>query len=155
MATAAPTDLDAALASAEFAHGERQGFWHLVERRGEVLYVEVFAYDGVTYVLELQCDRYGFEPIRGRFVNSKTFTCQTEAWPRGDGTFGGWFKWDAANLFICWPGDRGGVEHHAEWRPLQHWRKTKNQLVQYLEFIRQSLTLPARGYRSCAQSITC
>jgi len=59
-----------------------------------LLYFELWALDGHSYVLQLQCDRFGDEPVRGRFVDPTNYACVTEAWPRGNSTFGGWFKWD-------------------------------------------------------------
>ncbi len=146
-------DLGIDLGSAAWRHGEEQGYWRVVERMEHVLYVETFARDDLAYLLNLQCDRYGAEPVRGRFVDSRTRACVAAAWPQGDGTFAGWFKSNPQDLFICWPADRGGVEHHADWRALQYWRKTDNQLVQYLEFIRRCLTLPARGYQPRVQRL--
>ena len=139
--------LASSLASPEFERGVSEEFWDLRQVSESTLYVAMFASDGEQYVLELQCDSYGAEPIRGRFVDPESLVCVSSAWPTGNGIFAGWFKWDPQNFFICWPGDRGGVMHHPEWRALEHWRKTSNQLVQYLEFIRQCLTLPARGYQ--------
>lgn len=137
----------ASLNSPEFERGISQEFWELQEVVRHLVYVVMTARDGERYHLELQCDSYGSEPIRGRFVDSGSLACVSTAWPTGNATFAGWFKWSPNELFICWPGDRGGIEHHADWRALQHWCKTSNQLVQYLEFIRQCLTLPARGYQ--------
>lgn len=139
-------DLDSLISKPEFAHGVHQEFWRPVERRGDRLYLEVWAFDGGSYTLELECDQLETEPIRGRFVDPKTYECREDAWPKGNSTFDGWFKSTAGNLFICWPKDRGGVEHHIEWRPQALWRGSKNQVVQHLEFIRQCLMLPARGY---------
>lgn len=147
MATPASDALDLLLAAREFTDGVDQEFWRLIERRGERLYLEVWAHDGVSYVLELECDRLEAEPIRGRFVDPDTFESRADAWPRGNETFAGWFKWTPNDLFICWPKDRGGVAHHAEWRPQAAWRGSKNQVLQHLEFIRQCLMLPARGYQ--------
>jgi hypothetical protein len=139
--------LDADLKSAEFHRGVERGFWRLMERVGVRLYIEVHAWSGDTYLLELTCDQYLEQPCLGKFVHPTTRACTEAAWPRGDGPFGGWFKWDPGNLFICWPGDRGGIGYHPEWRALQHWKRTANPLVQYLEFIRQCLMIPGRGYR--------
>ena len=147
MATAPPDKLDELLAAPDFTSGVDQEFWRLLERRKHRVYLEVWTYHDESYVLELECDRLEDEPIRGRFVDPKTFECRSEAWPQGDGTFAGWFKWAPNDLFICWPKDRGGVEHHAEWRPMAKWRGSKNQVVQHLEFIRRCLMLPALGYQ--------
>jgi hypothetical protein len=146
MAIARPDRIDELLNAPEIAWGVDQEFWRFIERSGHCLYFQVWAYDGESYVLELECDRLEAEPIRGRFVDPKTLECQTEAWPKGNNVFEGWFKWTPGNFFICWPKDRGGVEHHGEWRPQASWRNAKNQVLQHLEFVRQCLTLPARGY---------
>src|SRR2546427_895546 len=97
------------LAAAEFKEGEKSGFWRFVCRRGDLVYMEVFAWNGDEYLLELTCDHYRSKAILGRFVDHETFQCIATAWPQGDGTFGGWFKWQPEHLFICWPGDRGGI----------------------------------------------
>jgi hypothetical protein len=138
--------IDNSLAAPEFAHGVEQGFWSLIHRVAHQLYFELWAIDGQSYVIEMQCDRLGDEPIRGRFVDPINYASNTGAWPRGNSTFAGWFKWDAANLFICWPSDRSGVEHHADWRALEYWKRSDNQIVQYLEFIHRCLNLPTFGY---------
>lgn len=129
----AATSIDYALQSPEFLHGVDQEFWRLVHRTDQTLYIELWACDGHSYVLQLDCDGYGELPCRGRFVDRDTRACVTEAWPQGNEILSGWLKWDAGNFFVCWPADRGGVEHHPEWRARTHWRKSNNQLVQYLE----------------------
>jgi hypothetical protein len=147
MAEGAEDALGADLRSQDFRCRVERGFWRLVERVGVRLYVEVYAWNGDSYLLELTCDRYREEPCLGKFVDPTTRLCIDAAWPRGEGPFGGWFKWNPGDLFICWPGDRAGIAHHTEWRALQHWKKTPNPVVQYLEFIRQCLTIPGRGYQ--------
>ncbi len=147
MAMQEPDKLEELLVAPEFAHGVHQEFWRLIERRGDWAYVEVWASDGDSYIVELECDRLEAEPIRCRFVDPHTYECRSEAWPKGNNVFEGWFKSTPGNYFICWPKDRGGVEQHAEWRPQAAWRGSKNQVVQHLEFIRQCLMLPARGYQ--------
>lgn len=147
MAESLALTLEAALLSSEVHQGEAAGFWRYVDHKGDIVYFELFAWDGGAYVLELTCDQFQKEPILGRFVDPKTRQCVTEAWPRGGTRFAEWFKWETGNLFICWPGDRGGISHHAEWRQLRHWNKTPNPLHQYLEFIRQCLTIRGLGYQ--------
>lgn len=151
MVDCAISNLSAALESVQVQRGETSGFWKFRERNGDNVYFEVFAWNGDSYVLELACDRLGDEPIRGRFVDFITKRCVSEAWPTGNPTFAGWFKWDSPNLFICWPGDRGGIEHHADWRAQKYWQKTPNQLHQYLEFIRKCLNIQAQGYQPRSQ----
>lgn len=146
MAEGAEDALDEDLKSEEFRRGAERGFWRLVERVGVRVYIELFAWNGDAYVLELTCDSYREQPCLGRFVDRDTRGCVSDAWPRGDGIFGGWFKWDPAHLFICWPGDRGGITHHPEWRAKQYWKETSNPLFQYLEFVRQCLSIRGRGY---------
>jgi hypothetical protein len=146
MAAPAPDKLDELLATPEISWGVDQEFWRFIERKGDRVYFEVWAYDGDSYVLELECDHLEVEPIRGRFVDPKTYECRTDAWPKGNNVFASWFKWDPGNFFICWPKDRGGVGQHAEWRPQALWRGSKNQVLQHLEFIRKCLMLPANGY---------
>lgn len=135
------------LEAPEFLHGVEQGFWRLLDRAGDVLYVEVWASDGDCYLLEMQCDRLGDEPIRGRFVDPASRICTEAAWPHGSDVLAGWFKWQSSNFFICWPGDRGGIAHHGEWRAQRYWTREANQVVQYLEFMRRCLTIPSLGYR--------
>jgi len=139
--------LTANLGSLEFLRGVNRQFWRLIERAGDRVYVECFAWDGIGYVLELTCDRYADEPCLGRFVDPGTRQCVSQAWPTGDGVFGTWFKWQQGNLFICWPGDRDAIGRHPEWRVSEHWKKTGNPLVQYLEFVRECLTIRSRGYQ--------
>ena len=79
-------------------------------------------------------------------MNRETLTCEATAWPQGTDVLYGWIKWKPNELFICWPGDRGGLAHHAEWRPLKYWLETDNAIAQFLEFIRTCLNLPSRGY---------
>jgi hypothetical protein len=147
MADASRDALLAALTSPEVQRGQSSGFWKFLDRDEDVLYFEMYAWDGDSYVIQLTCDRYGDEAIRGLFVDPASRKCTVEAWPHGDGTFTGWFKYGSNDFFICWPGDRGGIERHGEWRGHQYWKKERNQLHQYLEFIRQCLNLPARGYQ--------
>lgn len=138
--------LDQLLGAPAIAWGAEQGFWRFIERIDHRVFFEVWAHDGDSYVLELECDRLGAEPLRGRFVTPNTYECREDAWPKGNEIFQGWFKWTPENFFICWPKDRGGIEHHTEWRAQASWRNTKNQVLQHLEFIRQCLSLPSRGY---------
>jgi hypothetical protein len=146
MAPANTDRLDEFLAGPDISWGANQEFWRFIERIDERLYFEVWAFDGDTYILELACDCLETEPIRGRFVEPKSYECQMGAWPKGNNVFEGWFKWTPGNFFICWPKDRGGIEHHPEWRQQALWRNSKNQVFQHLEFVRQCLMLPARGY---------
>jgi hypothetical protein len=139
------------LTSDRFEHGVRQQFWKLVERVGSKVYMRMFAPDERSYVLELDCADYGAEPIRGRFVDEKTRQCVTEAWPRGNATFEGWVKYAPGNFFICWQQDRGGLQHHPDWRPLQAWKKP-NQVVNYLDFVCKLLHRPAMGYTRATQT---
>lgn len=135
------------LVSEAIRRGEAAGFWRLVERGVNALYFEVCAFDGEIYLLELTCDHYGVQPMRGKFVDTETHKCIATAWPLGNETFAGWFKWKPNDLFICWPGDRGGCEHHTDWQGQKYWKRTSNQLHQYLEFIRQCLNLRGHGYQ--------
>jgi hypothetical protein len=144
---AEPTDAIAkSLTSVAFRQGVEREFWRLIRREDDRLYFECFTWYGDSYVLELVCDHYRVEPCRGRFVNRETFKCEASAWPQGTQVFYGWIKWTANDLFICWPGDRGAVEHHAEWRALNYWQETDNPITQFLEFIRACLNMPSRGY---------
>lgn len=134
------------LESGEFNHGVEQRFWALLERDGHVVYMKYWARDGAIYVMQLDCTGYGKQAIGGRFVDQKTRACVSEAWPRGDGTFNGWVKWDSNNLFICWPGDRFGLEHHQDWVAQRAWDKSPNPIVAYVVFIRNLLWNRACGY---------
>jgi hypothetical protein len=139
-------DLQADLESAGFRHGVEQGFWQFVGRSGPLLCVRLFAPDDRSFLLELECSSYGAEPLRGRFVDEQTRMCVATAWPRGNPTFQQWVKLDPGNLFICWDQDRVGIQHHADWRGREAWKKSGNPLVAYLEFMRHLLHNPARGY---------
>lgn len=139
--------LTAAITSIEVQRGEASGFWRFLYRVGDVLYFDIHAWNGDKYVLELTCDRFSEEPILGRFVDADTRQCTADAWPKGNEKFAGWFKWEPSNFFICWPGDRGGIGHHGDWRSRQYWKQTPNPLHQYLEFIRQCLNLKSNGYQ--------
>ncbi len=145
--------LIADLESAAFQHGCAQGFWELVERKEATLYVRLFAPDDRAYVMELACSDYGNEPIGGRFVDAGR-NCVNGAWPKGDGTFNGWVKFADANPFICWDQDRYGLQHHQEWRPRRAWTKKPNQLVAYLDFMRQLLNVQANGYERQSLALT-
>ena len=147
MANSELDQLTSALQSAEVQRGQLSNFWRYVDRTKDILCFDVFAFNGDQYMLELTCDRYLDEPIHGRFVDPISRQCVSDAWPRGNPTFGGWFKWEQSNLFICWPGDRGGITHHPEWRGQQYWKKTSNPLHQYLEFISRCLNLRSCGYQ--------
>src|SRR5262245_39962363 len=98
MAEVPPDALALDLASAEFQRGVERGFWRLVERVGIRVYIECFAWSGEPYVLELTCDQYRQEPCLGKFVDPKTRLRKAEAWPRGNETFNGWFKWNPNEL---------------------------------------------------------
>jgi hypothetical protein len=136
--------------SAEFQHGVTQGFWELVlqERDKDLLYVRLHAPDERNYMVRLQCDMYGTQPIDGRFVDPVNLLCVASAWPQGNSMFEQWikFKEGNGNLFICWDQDRGGIAQHPDWHARSAWKKSSNQLISYLDFLRQLLWLPARGY---------
>jgi len=139
-------DLQADIDSEEFRHGVEQRFWKLVEQTGARLYVLLYAADGRTFLLELECSDYGGAPILGRFVIEQGRQCIAGAWPGGNGTFQQWVKADPGSLFICWDQDRGGIQHHQEWKGREAWKRSGNPLVAYLDFMRQLLNNPARGY---------
>src|SRR5512147_1735215 len=100
MVTATRDRLDELLAAPEIASGADQEFWRFIERIEDRAYFEVWACDGDSYVLELECDRLEVEPIRGRFVDPNTYECMTDAWPKGNNVFEGWFKSTPGNFFI-------------------------------------------------------
>lgn len=134
------------LASEAFEHGVAQRFWELARRDGDVVYVRLYAPDERNYLIRLACDSYGAQAIHGGFVDPVSLQCVASAWPQGDSIFSQWMKFAGDNLFICWDQDRGGISHHQEWFARNAWKRGGNQLVAYLDFLRQMLWLPARGY---------
>ena len=139
-------DLTIDLESARFRHGVEQRFWEFVARSGSLVYLRLFAPDDRTFLLELECSGYGMEPMRGRFVTEDFHQCVAAAWPRGNATFQQWVKFDPNNLFVCWEQDRVGIEHHTAWKGREAWKKSGNPLTAYLDFMRQLLHNPAKGY---------
>ena len=136
-------DLDSEL----FQHGCKQGFWELVAQENLIVHARMNAPDGSFYILRLDCADYGAEPIRGQFVDENRAPSLT-AWPRGNAVFEQWIKFKDANPFICWEQDRTAIERcHQDWKAKQSWKKRENQLVAYLDFIRELLNLPVRGYQ--------
>lgn len=144
---AEPDRLGRDLASAEFAGYVRQGFWDLVERDQDTAYVLLHAPDSRSFLARLECSRYWDEPILGCFVDAKDRVPNSSAWPDGNASFEQWIKFKSTPGFVCWDQDRQGVQHHPEWRARKAWQKNPNQIVAYLDFLRQMLHLPARGYR--------
>jgi hypothetical protein len=139
------------LSSAEFQRGIEQEFWELVDRQEWKVYVRLVAADGRVYVVELDCAGYRDEPIHGRFVDPATRQCVASAWPQGSGAFTGWVKF-TGELFICWDQDREGIQRHPDWRQRRMWTQKPNQVVAYLDFLRQLLHVESFGYqRQCAQ----
>ena len=138
--------LDAALASPEFVHGIDQLFWELVERSGDVVYMRLLAPDDRSYLARFTCEKYGEEPIDCKFVDSQTRACTEAAWPKGDPAFEQWIKFRHPHLFICWEQDAGGIKQHPDWRQRKAWMKTKNPIISNLNFLREMLHLPIRGY---------
>jgi hypothetical protein len=138
------------LNSTEFQHGVQQQFWELLKHdvTSETVYVRLNSPDNRSYVISLLCDHYGEQAIHGRFVDPATLQCVASAWPQGDQVFEQWIKFRDApgHLFICWDQDRGGIGHHQDWAPHKAWARKSNQLVAYLDFLRQVLWIPARGY---------
>jgi hypothetical protein len=139
--------LDEDLTSPEFQHGVDQLFWELVDRSGSLVFVRLFAPDGRSYLVRFACEKYAEQPLDGRFVDEQTRVCIESAWPRGNAVFEQWIKFKSPHLFICWDQDAGGISHHENWRPLKAWLKTQNPIVAYLNFLREMLNLPARGYQ--------
>lgn len=135
------------LESAEFQHGASQNFWDFLERVDWLVYVRLYASDDRSFTIELDCSNYCEDPIRGRFVDPVTRQCRAEFWPRGNGMFSGWIKFEGSELFICWDQDRAGIQHHGEWRRQEAWKKQKNQIVAYLDFLRRLLHVEAMGYQ--------
>lgn len=121
--------------SEEFKHGVEQHFWSLLDRSGDILHVKFFPRTGDPYLMRLDCDGYGNQAIGGKFVDPVTRVCVSSAWPSGKPPFDGWVKWDPGSLFICWPGDRYGIQRHSDWAAQKLWVRSKNQLVDYLKFI--------------------
>src|SRR5437667_5912171 len=81
-------NLEADLRSADFLHGIEQGFWTFVDRAGARVYMRLYAADGRSYLLELECTHYGDEPLLGRFVTEDSRQCVAAAWPRGNSDTG-------------------------------------------------------------------
>jgi hypothetical protein len=134
------------LASPEFAAYVDQGFWEPVERDKDILYVLLHAPDGRSFLAKLDCGGYRDEPISGTFVDAKTRELTPAAWPDGNTHFEQWIKFKGSPWFICWDQDRQGIQHHADWKIRKSWQKKPNQVVAYLDFIREMLHVPARGY---------
>src|SRR5262245_26336117 len=103
------------LASEEFAHGVRQGFWELIDQTETKLFIRMYAPDESSYLLSLACDCYGDEPLEGRFVDPETRQVVASAWPQGNAVFEQWVKF-RNDHFICWREDRGGIRHHFDWK---------------------------------------
>ena len=139
--------LDSDLASPEFKHGVEQLFWEFVDRTGDVVYIRLIAPDESVYLGQFNCVKYGQEPIECKFVDPVTRQCIESAWPRGNTTFEQWIKFKSPHLFICWDQDAAGLKHHADWRDRKAWTKTQNQIVAYLNFLREILNVPMRGYQ--------
>ena len=137
--------------SKEFRHGVQQGFWTLLERCEHILLVQFSAMDDEEYLMKLDCDRYGQQAIGGKFVDPISKDCITTAWPAGNGVFEGWVKWKPGNFFLCWPGDRFGIQHHSDWVARLQWQGEPNQLVKYLNFIRRLLWKKTWGYSGRAK----
>lgn len=139
--------LKADIESPEFRAGVHHEFWRLRLQLGDLLYIELLAPDGRTFVAEFNCSSYETEPLSCRFVDKNSLKCTTEAWPKGDATLASWLKWDPQYFFICWPQDRRAIDgYHQEWRQLAAWTKTTNKLVTYLGFLQELLYVPERGY---------
>src|SRR5262249_37085038 len=102
--------------------------------------------DERSYMARLDCSQYWSEPIRCLFVDKETRAESGEAWPSGNGKFEGWIKFRRPPHFVCWDQDRAGIEHHVEWKASKAWQRRANQIVAYLDFLRQMLYLPYRGY---------
>jgi hypothetical protein len=136
------------LASPEYLHGIEQAFWGQPDRDGNTLYISVHAPDGRTFLGQFDCSNYGTQPIRCLFVNPATRQVDLKFWPDGNAEFEKWIKFKAARPFICWPQDRGAIDigNHTEWQSLREWQKEDNQIVAYLDFLRQMLHVRARGY---------
>ena len=138
--------LAANLAAPEFAAYVEQGFWELVERDGDTVYVLLHAPDGRDFLAKLDCSSYWDEPIGGTFVDIKTREPKPAAWPDGNPHFEGWIKFRGSPWFICWEQDRQGIQQHQEWKALKSWQKKPNQIVTYLDFINRLLHNPGYGY---------
>lgn len=134
------------LASLEFQRGFEQQFWQLESRNDHLVFVWLIAADERRFLAVLDCTSYGDEPILGRFIDPETRQCSSSAWPVGNAQFEQWIKFKGTPLFICWDQDREGLNHHGDWRARQSWKRNPNQLVAYLDFLRQMLHLPSRGY---------
>lgn len=137
--------------SEAFKKGEKNHFWELDEIIGKKVYVWLYAPDDQAFLLEAECSNYGDEPILGSFVDSVSRRRVLSAYPKGDPVFEQWVKFQSEPPFICWDQDRGGIEHHPEWKARQAWKKddddNMNQLVSYLDFMRRLLHMVANGYR--------
>jgi hypothetical protein len=142
-------DLD----SAEFAHGVEQGFWGLPERDNNIVYVVLHAPDGRSFTARMDCSSYWDEPILATFVDARGHQATPEAWPDGNRQFEQWIKFKSSPQFICWNQDRAGTQQHPEWKGHKAWQRKPNQLVSYLEYLRQMLNLPMNGYNRRNQSM--
>jgi hypothetical protein len=142
-----PDWLERDLTSPEFLHGVEQGFWQLVQRDNNFVFVLLLAPDRRSFLARLDCSQYWDEPIRCVFVDKQTHAETQQAWPDGNTQFEQWIKFRNQPHFVCWDQDRGGIEHHPDRKGLKAWQKNPNQLVAYLNFLRQMLYLPDRGYR--------
>ncbi len=139
-------NLEADLCSPEFRHGVDQLFWEMVDRSSNVVCIRLFAPDGRSYLARFTCEGYGDEPMDCKFIDPDTRQCVEAAWPRGNSIFEQWIKFKHPNLFICWEQDAGGIKQHPDWRARKAWMKTCNPIVAYLNFLRELLNLPIRGY---------
>lgn len=140
--------LETDLASELFREGVEQGFWSSPDRESNRVFITIFAADGKSFLARLDCSSYGDQPIRCEFVNPKTRQVDMAYWPQGNDVFVRWVKFNHNPPFICSPQDRGGIDvgNHSEWRTLKQWHKTPNQIVSYLDFLRQLLHVESLGY---------
>jgi len=141
------------LSSPEFLHGVEQAFWEFVAREQDFVYIRFHAPDGRSFIARLLCSDYWNEPIGCVFVDCTNREPGRTAWPDGNGKFEQWIKFRDANPFICWDQDRFGIVHHLDWKGRKAWQKQPNQIVGYVEFLRQMLHVGSRGY-NCRTSNT-
>jgi hypothetical protein len=134
------------LSSPEFAAYVAQGFWELAKREGHIVYVLMYAPDGRTFLARLDCSDYWTEPITGGFSDPADLMEKPAAWPDGNAHFEQWIKFKGTPWFICWDQDGRGIQHHQGWKARKAWQKKPNQLLAYLDFLRQMLHVPAFGY---------
>ncbi len=112
-----------------------------VDRREELVFLELSARDNARYRVKFVCDDYPMKAPTTAFVNGENSQQDPTAWPKGNQAFHEVVK-PPPDCFLCMPLTREGLQHHGDWitnTGVDSWNANKHTLMDLFNYLQRLL----------------